>query len=346
MNLQAALALRAAGVPRRANSAPLGEILVGRRALERARLAEALAQQPVSGRRLGDVLVARGWSSGGAVAAALAEQWGLRAADLTRDPPDGGLIDPDLTAAYITWRILPWRRMGDVVVYVTDRPEDTAAALAALGALGAPLAVVAPGDLDDALGWVLAAPLATRAAMRTPPPDSVCGLGWRRPGAVLAVLALVVGVTWGGTPGLVAGLTALFLLNAATTVLRLLALTAGLRRLSDAVGEPAEGGDVILLAAHQPLPVITLMVPLYREAEMVGEIAEVLRASGPLNLKDISVRVGKDSFLGRGDVVNALAALQGVGKIKTNRAPDGTPQLKKVDFITYEAVGETAPPKA
>ena len=75
-----------------------------------------------------------------------------------------------------------------------------------------------------------------------------------------------------------------------------------------------------------------------------GKVEEVLRASGPLNLKDISVRVGKDSFLGRGDVVNALAALQGVGKIKTNPAPDGTPQLKKVDFITYEAVGE--PPKA
>jgi hypothetical protein len=74
-----------------------------------------------------------------------------------------------------------------------------------------------------------------------------------------------------------------------------------------------------------------------------GKVEEVLRASGPLNLKDISVKVGKDSFMGRGDVVNALAALQGVGKIKTNPAPAGTPQLKKVDFITYEAV---TPPQA
>ena len=74
-----------------------------------------------------------------------------------------------------------------------------------------------------------------------------------------------------------------------------------------------------------------------------GKVEEVLRASGPLNLKDISVKVGKDSFMGRGDVVNALAALQGVGKIKTNPAPAGTPQLKKVDFITYEAVGGEPP---
>ncbi|MBA3500773.1 MAG: hypothetical protein M4D80_17645 [Myxococcota bacterium] len=71
-----------------------------------------------------------------------------------------------------------------------------------------------------------------------------------------------------------------------------------------------------------------------------GQIEEVLRTSGPLNLKDISVRVGKDSFMGRGNVAQALGALESVGKIKTNPAPDGTPQLKKVDFITYEAVGE------
>jgi hypothetical protein len=73
-----------------------------------------------------------------------------------------------------------------------------------------------------------------------------------------------------------------------------------------------------------------------------GKVEEVLRASGRLNLKDIAARVGKDSFMGRGDVAQALAALQSIGKIKTNPAPDGTPQLKKVDFITYEAV-ETPP---
>ena len=69
-----------------------------------------------------------------------------------------------------------------------------------------------------------------------------------------------------------------------------------------------------------------------------GQVEQVLRGAGPMTLKDISVKVGKDSFMGRGTVAQALAALQSVGKIKTNPAPDGTPQLKKVDFITYEAV--------
>lgn len=75
-----------------------------------------------------------------------------------------------------------------------------------------------------------------------------------------------------------------------------------------------------------------------------GQVEQVLRGAGPMTLKQISVHVRKDSFMGRGDVAQALAALQSIGKIKTNPAPDGTPQLKKVDFITYEAIGEA--PKA
>lgn len=69
-----------------------------------------------------------------------------------------------------------------------------------------------------------------------------------------------------------------------------------------------------------------------------GQIEQVLRDKGPMTLKQVSVVVGKDSFMGRGNVVQALAGLQSVGKVKANLAPEGTPQLKKVDFITYELI--------
>lgn len=69
-----------------------------------------------------------------------------------------------------------------------------------------------------------------------------------------------------------------------------------------------------------------------------GQIEQQLRGKGPMNLKQIAALVGKDSFTGRGNVVQALAALQSVGKVRTNPAPAGTPQLKKVDVITYEVV--------
>jgi hypothetical protein len=67
-----------------------------------------------------------------------------------------------------------------------------------------------------------------------------------------------------------------------------------------------------------------------------GQIEEALRDKGPMTLRQIGALVGMDSFLGRGKVAQALAGLQSVGKLRTNPAPEGTPQLKKVDFITYE----------
>jgi hypothetical protein len=67
-----------------------------------------------------------------------------------------------------------------------------------------------------------------------------------------------------------------------------------------------------------------------------GEVEAALRGAGPLTLAQVAAKVGKDSFMGRGKVAQALGALHSVGKIKMNPAPEGTPQLKKVDVITYE----------
>jgi hypothetical protein len=69
-----------------------------------------------------------------------------------------------------------------------------------------------------------------------------------------------------------------------------------------------------------------------------GQVEQALQDKGPLTLKQVGALVGRDSFMGRGQVAQALAALQSIGKVKTNPAPEGTPQLKKVDFITYELV--------
>lgn len=77
-----------------------------------------------------------------------------------------------------------------------------------------------------------------------------------------------------------------------------------------------------------------------------GHVEQTLRGTGPKTLKEIAMLVGKDSLMGRGDVAQALAALQSVGKVRVNPAPEGTPQLKKVDFITYEAVPADVRPPA
>lgn len=75
-----------------------------------------------------------------------------------------------------------------------------------------------------------------------------------------------------------------------------------------------------------------------------GQIEQRLRGKEPMTMKQIAALVGKDTFLGRGEVAQALAALQNVGKVRTHQAPDGTPQLKKVEFITYQLADGAPPP--
>ena len=317
----------------------LGEILVGRHVLDQRRLEVALARQPESGRRLGDLLVAQGWASGGAVAGALAEQWGLEPADLERDPPDGGLVRAELAEHYLAHRILPWQRIGGVIIHVTDRPQSAAAALEALGEAGSAIAVAPARQLDAALGRVLGAPLAMRAAARIAVSESVRGLGWARLGAALAVAVAVGLLFYGGTVGLALALGTLLVLNAATTVLRLLALGAGLRRTPpEAEVEPG----TVDLAARRPLPVVTLMVPLYREAEMVGEITRALAALDyPPELIDAKLLLEE----GDAETRAAVAALDLPGWIVPVVVPDGAPRTKPramnfaLDFAEGEIVG-------
>jgi len=68
-------------------------------------------------------------------------------------------------------------------------------------------------------------------------------------------------------------------------------------------------------------------------------IEAALRANGPLTLPVLSEAVGFKGFMARGKVALALNDLVAQGKVRTIPAPDGTPQLQKVNFIKYELTG-------
>jgi hypothetical protein len=70
---------------------------------------------------------------------------------------------------------------------------------------------------------------------------------------------------------------------------------------------------------------------------VAGTIETALAAGERLTLAEVA-RVGKPSFFGRGEVAQALNALHSVGKVRIHDAPEGTPQLQKVDHIRYERI--------
>ena len=69
---------------------------------------------------------------------------------------------------------------------------------------------------------------------------------------------------------------------------------------------------------------------------MVPAIEAVLRAQGALTLPALTEAVGLKGFSARGKVILALNDMVAQGKVRTIAAPDGTPQLQKVNFIKYE----------
>lgn len=74
-----------------------------------------------------------------------------------------------------------------------------------------------------------------------------------------------------------------------------------------------------------------------------GDIERAMRGKDPLNLSEIAKLVGKDTFLGRGSVLQAIAALENAGKVRTIHAPPDTAQLDKVKVTKYALIGDRPP---
>ena len=76
-----------------------------------------------------------------------------------------------------------------------------------------------------------------------------------------------------------------------------------------------------------------------KNKKLAPAIETALRAQGAMTLPALAKACSLDSFLGRGKVVLALNDLVAQGKVRTIPAPDGTPQLQKVNFIKYALTG-------
>lgn len=312
--------------PRRPGRQPLGQILLRHRWIGEDDLEAALSCQARSGERLGQVISARGWSRPERVGAALAEQWGLGFVDLDQEPADPGLLGPaaDMEVC-LSRRILPWRRLGYVTTYVTDQPEEASVALAHLTD-AAPMAffvVATPQQMDAALSAAFGPALAQRAAKGLPAQRSVRSLGRARGIAGLAAGALLAAFLSGGEVALTAAVVLVLAVHLATLALRAAALVAGARRVGPTLARPPAGAA--LLADRKPPPVVSLLVPLYREGGMIPAIVEALsRLDYPRELLDVKLLVEETDAETR----DAIARQPLPGWIAPLVVPEGQPRTK------------------
>ncbi|QIE56407.1 glycosyltransferase [Pikeienuella piscinae] len=299
----------------------LGEILLAEGVIDRDALALSLIAQRDSRARIGEILVVRGGVDRSAVAAAAARQAGFEFIDLRFSSLDAALIRPEDIDLFIRERIAPWRIEAGVVIYVAATPDAAAARLAQRGGGSTDVAAVEARALSRALIDACGPRLAERSAVRRPDARSLRSgaAGWQRGAAVAALTgAAALAVT---RPDLA---LALFLWSSAGVMIANgglwgAALLAHPRARPQARKQTRESAD------FRPLPVVSLLVPLYHEPETAPLLLRSLSALDyPPELLDIKVILERDDSA----TLDALKALNPPPHVEILIAPDGAPRTK------------------
>lgn len=278
----------------------LGDILVRQGDLSPDHLLAALAIQPRESGLLGDILVSRGWTSSEALASALALQRGVERADLGREPPDPRLVDLLGAPGCIRLGALPWKRAGaativavrDIARAEADRPEIEAA-------LGRVLfALAAPHEIEETLVGLRGAALSRFAEHRVPASESVRGLPRRIVRVVLGSLVLAGLAAYAAPTATLAALTGWAVL--ALLLTSMLRAIAALIQLWHAHFRTSRFASVRTAPAGHTFPVVSLLVPLFREREVAGRLVQRLsRLDYPEERLDICLVVEEDDTLTR-----------------------------------------------
>lgn len=294
-----------------ASAPPLGLDLVGQGLVGAAQLMRALMLRGQPRADLPRLLRSHAMIDDRALAAVLATRCGTSLlvpdpahAPSRSDPrlPDPRLIEALGVARCVALQCLPWRRAGAVTLVATTDPETMAANRAELEALLGPVAfaLIAERDLYAALA-ASRRPALREAAQSSVPANESCrnwdGAKMSRllAGALCLAAGLAVATPVAAAMALLALLLATLVLS---TGLRLAAAIAALRGARDDAPPGATPG---------PLPVITVLVPLFNEPEIAGRLVRRLGVIDyPRDRLDVLLVVEEDDTVTRGALAEAV----------------------------------------
>ena len=278
---------------------------------------QALAEVRAGG-RLVDVLLSHRALRPERLYAALSAQTGLDLADLRALPPDPRLIDLLGAQFCLVHQIVPWRSAGGLVVIACAHPETFPQHHARLIATFGPVAqTLAPAERIEAALRAARGPQLARAAETLLGADQSCrdfGTASRATWLMLAAIAAVA------LSMLALSLSVLLIWSALT-----LALSCGLKLavlIQTLRPEPAAQANPAIMAR---LPVVSVMVALYRESDIAARLVRRLaRLDYPRALLDVILIVEEDDRLTR----DALRRADLPGWIRVAVAPHGRVRTK------------------
>jgi cellulose synthase/poly-beta-1,6-N-acetylglucosamine synthase-like glycosyltransferase len=263
-------------------------------------MVQAAALHRRHGGRLSDILLAQGDVDEALLYAAMARHWGVRRGDPQAVPPDPRLIDTLGATACLREGLLPWRQVAGETVVLSAHPEDFARQAERLGQVfGSVRLALAPARAIEAAVLSVRGPRLARAAeARVPEAESCRDFArgalplWLALGCAVLLLAL-----WLSPFGLLAALTGWAILTLlAATLLKVAAIAVALRRV------PPEGPAPIIAR----LPVVSVMVALYREASIAPRLVRRLeRLDYPRELLDVVLVVEEEDRITRDALARA-----------------------------------------
>lgn len=273
---------------------PLGQILLEDKAVDPGNLTKALVIRQRQSVALGDILLARGWVEEKALTRALSRQWRTNSIDLLALPPDPRLIDHLGAEACLTASLVPWRRIGGVTFIATSRPDQFKDRIADLPAKfgHAHMLLCSETALREAVLASRRTDLIRRAETRVPEQESCRKTNPQRNTriAIALMAALLTGFMLFPL-GLLAVLTAWAVLTlSATMSLKAAAFLVVLldqrhNRASDDMQVPIHPTPPEMTG---PLPVISVMVPLFAEADIAERlIMRLSELTYPRELTDL-----------------------------------------------------------
>ncbi len=273
-------------VPPPATARPLGRVLVDKQVISTAQLVKALERQGVEDALLGEILQAEGWANPSDIAAALSEQTGLQYIDLGAQPANAQLAAKRPPEFWLRHGVLPWMKVGPMLMVATARPDRFAALrddLSDMAQVVVPILAEAQ-TIADSTAEIFRDRLAAGASTRVAGEFSCRNwkLGNRLPMAALVLLGLV-GLVAAPFSGLAVGYGLAVFTLILFTILKLAGLWGHLI-------------DSVYLRAHGPAPApapirrpkVSMLVPLFREREIAGALVERLgRLTYPKSLLEV-----------------------------------------------------------
>ncbi len=326
--LGATLAAPAPAAPAGASGERLGDALVRRGLVSPADLERALAAHRVSGERLGRVLLSMGLVRRQDLHRVLGDLWGIGFCDLTRIDLDEHLVRrlPPSEMAAEGW--VPIDRRGNVVWVATAEPPDPRVAETLSRELEMEIEVqflaTTEWDVNAVLREVFADRLADEAANalydRNPLASARHGLTrGQRVTLLTAAMVTAAGFTWSPV---MAGIVLCSIANLGfltAVAFKLVTALAGWRSVRH---------GVVAAAARIPddeLPVYTVLVPVFREANIVGGLVGHLRELDyPQEKLEILLLMEEEDT----ETLEAARAAHPPDMVKFVVVPPGRPQTK------------------